>query len=94
MTFDDFVRSLTSMHLFPESAARAIRQTAESLDDRGRMVLWNAIQAEYAQYAPLVQRKLERVEQVLTDVELRFRPKPQKTAKEHGAERKIGGMLN
>jgi hypothetical protein len=96
MPFDLFARSIQSCTALPESVIQRALEIAQGMDDMGRSALWRGLQQEYAQYLPLVQRKIERMEHVMADIEMQRKPKQPKG--DHTAEklvlRQLGGMLS
>jgi hypothetical protein len=98
MTLEAFDRALKAYGLLPQALLQHAAVVSSSMDDRGREQLMRAIQQEYSQYVPLVQRKLERIEHAIADVETRMQPKTvRKPSKEQEANaalvRQMNGML-
>jgi hypothetical protein len=64
-------RALTTCVLLPQGLIRYAVQAGHQLDDKGREGLWKTLSQEYSQYAPLVHRKIERMEHAIAEAEAR-----------------------
>ena len=75
MNKDQFNSAIGTCGLLPQALLEHVLEVSQQMDDKGRELLWKAVQQEYSQYIPLVQRKLERIEHAISQVESDLQPK-------------------
>jgi hypothetical protein len=75
MTKDAFDRAVSNCALLPQGLLQYAVEASQSMTDSGRNELWKTLEQEYSQFVPFVQRKLERMHSVLSEVEERNKPR-------------------
>jgi hypothetical protein len=97
MTFEAFARALSACNLLPDALLQNALDAGQRMDDKARTALLQSMQQEYAQYVPLVQRKLERMENAIAEAQAKqysARVPHKNHSQEAAIVRQINGMLS
>jgi hypothetical protein len=93
MTYEAFARALSSCHLLPDIIVKSALRAGQGMDEKARMALLSSLQQEYAQYVPLVQRKVDRMESAIAEAEAR-QYSARSSSKNHSEQAAIVRQMN